>query len=313
MQTQTRTIRSAVITGPTGAIGRALCSLLAAKGVTVYAVCRPGSPRAAALPQSEWVHPVVCDMAALDTLKTLLPGGADAFFHFAWAHTIGPGRDDMPAQIENIRCTLAAVDAAAALGCQVFVGSGSQAEYGRVEGKLRPDTPCSPENGYGMAKLCAGQMSRVACQKQGIAHVWARVLSVYGPGDGAATMISSAIRALLEKKVPALTKGEQRWDYLYAGDAARAFWAMAARGKDGAVYPVGSGQARPLREYIETLRDAIDPALPLGFGQVPYGPRQVMHLEADLCALTADTGFVPETPFAEGIRKTIESMQEKTV
>ncbi len=310
---QTRTLRSAVITGPTGAIGRALCGLLAAQGVTVYAVCRPGSPRAAALPQSKFVCPVACDMAALNTLPALLPGGADAFFHFAWAHTIGPGRDDMPAQIENIRCTLAAVDAAAALGCQVFVGAGSQAEYGRVEGELRPDTPCAPENGYGMAKLCAGQMSRVAAQNRGVAHIWARVLSVYGPGDGAATMISSTIRALLERQTPALTKGEQRWDYLYSEDAARAFWAMAERGRDGAVYPVGSGQARPLREYIEILRDAVDPALPLGFGQVPYGPRQVMHLEADLSALTRDTGFTPETPFAAGIRQTIKSMQEKTV
>ena len=31
---------------------------------------------------------------------------------------------------------------------------------------------------------------------------------------------------------------------------------MACHGRSGAVYPVGSGTARPLREYIETLRDA---------------------------------------------------------
>lgn len=92
--------------------------------------------------------------------RSRLPVQADAFFHLAWAHTIGAGRNDMPAQIENIRYTIDAVRTAAAMGCRVFVGTGSQAEYGRVDGVLRADTPTNPENGYGMAKLCAGQMSR---------------------------------------------------------------------------------------------------------------------------------------------------------
>ena len=77
--------------------------------------------------------------------------------------------------------------------CQVFIGAGSQAEYGRVEGVLTAQTPCFPENGYGMAKLCAGQMSRVECQTLGMAHIWTRILSVYGPHDGPATMILSLI------------------------------------------------------------------------------------------------------------------------
>ena len=151
----------------------------------------------------------------------------------------------------------------AALGCRVFVGAGSQAEYGRVEGMLEPATPANPENGYGMAKLCAGLMSRTEAAALGMDHVWARVLSVYGPHDGPATMISGTIRALLAGQCPPLTQGEQKWDYLYSADAAEAFYRMARSGQNGAVYPLGSGQARPLREYILALRDAIDPALPL--------------------------------------------------
>lgn len=206
----------------------------------------------------------------------------DAFFHFAWAHTIGQGRNDMPAQIENIQSTIDAVRAAKALGCQVFLGAGSQAEYGRVEGLLKSDTPAFPENGYGMAKLCAGQMSRVEAKALDIDHVWVRILSVYGPHDGPMTMISGTIRKLLAGERPALTAGIQRWDYLYAGDAADAFYLAACHGRNGAVYPLGSGQAMPLKDYIIQMRDAIDPALPLGLGEVPYGPLQVMHLQADI-------------------------------
>jgi UDP-glucose 4-epimerase len=305
-----REIRSAVITGPTGAVGTALCRELAEKQIRVYAVCRPGSPRAAHLPRSEWIRPIFCDMGELEQLPILLPDGADAFFHLAWAHTIGPGRNDMPAQIDNIRDAVCAVQAAAALGCRVFVGVGSQAEYGRVDGILKPETPCFPENGYGMAKLCAGQMTRVECKKRGIAHVWVRILSAYGPGDGPDTMVSSVARSLLEKKKPALTAGAQEWDYLYAGDAACALRLAALHGRDGAVYPLGSGRVRPLREYVEMLRDAVDPALPLGFGEIPYGPLQVMHLQADISALQRDTGFAPATDFEAGIRNTIAWMRE---
>ena len=228
----------------------ALCAKLLAEGVTVYAVTHPGSARAALLPQDARLHVVPCDAAELAALPELIPEKADAFFHFAWAHTIGPGRNDMPAQIENIRYTIAACRAAAQLGCQVFIGAGSQAEYGRVEGVLTAQTPCFPENGYGMAKLCAGQMSRVECQTLGVAHIWTRILSVYGPHDGPATMISGTIRKLLHGEKPALTAGIQQWDYLYAADAAAAFYALAVSGQDGRVYPLGSGTARPLKDYI---------------------------------------------------------------
>lgn len=305
-----RRIQNVVITGPTGAIGAALCEELLKHGCMVYAVCRPDSQRTAALPGHDRLKIVHCDLADFEKLPDLIRNPCDALFHFAWAHTIGPGRNDMPVQISNIRYAINAVRAAAALGCNVFVGAGSQAEYGRVEGLLRPETPCFPENGYGMAKLCAGQMSRTEAHKLGMAHIWARILSVYGPHDGQNTLISTAIRQLLAGQCPALTAGEQLWDYLYAADASEALYGMACCGRDGAVYPLGSGERRPLREYIAILRDAIDPALPLGLGEIPYGPGQVMHLQADITDLHRDTGFTPKTEFAVGIEKTIEWMRK---
>lgn len=73
-----------------------------------------------------------------------------------------------------------------------------------------------------------------------------------------------------------------------------------------------AARPRPLKDYIEALRDAIDPALPLGLGEVPYGPLQVMHLQADTSALQEDTGWRPATPFEEGIRETIEWVRKET-
>lgn len=300
-----RAIRSAVITGPTGAIGRALCERLAEEGLAVYAVCRPGSHRSDDIRETGRVRKVFCDVSDLPSLPGMIEG-ADAFFHLAWMSPGNTGRNDMDTHIRNIRYTLDAVRTAKELGCSVFVGAGSQAEYGRVDHALTADTPCFPENGYGIAKLCAGQMSRVECGKLGIDHIWPRILSVYGPHDNRISMIPSVTRTLLKGEVPALTAGEQLWDLLYADDAAEALYRLALNGKPDGIYPVGSGASRPLREYIELLRDAVDPSLPLGFGETAYEEKQVMHLQADISALERDTGFVPRVDFHTGIRKTID-------
>lgn len=305
-------IRKAIITGPTGAVGIALIEELTRRNIKVTAVCRPCSLRIDGIPHNTNVEVVECDLSELDRLPNVCAHDYDVFYHLGWTNTFGTdARNNMDAQVDNIRYTLAAARSAAKLGCQTFVGAGSQAEYGRSRGLLRPDTPCFPENGYGMAKLCAGEMSRVECQKLGIRHIWARILSVYGPGDGSGTLVSSMINTLLDGKKPLCTAGEQMWDYLYSEDAARALIEMAEAGKNGAVYPLGSGEVRPLKEYIDAIRNAVDPNLPVGLGEVPYAANQVMYLGADLTALQQDTGFQPQITFEEGIQKTIASVKKE--
>jgi nucleoside-diphosphate-sugar epimerase len=88
---------------------------------------------------------------------------------------------------------------------------------------------------------------------------------------------------------------------------------MAEAGRDGAIYPLGSGESRPLRDYFELLRDAVDPALELGLGELPYPPNQVMRLEADISGLTRDTGFVPAVSFEEGVRRVVEQYRQRLV
>jgi nucleoside-diphosphate-sugar epimerase len=230
----------------------------------------------------------------------------DAFYYLAWEGTFGAEkRNAVDVQIRNIGYIIDAVQLAERMGCGTFVGVGSQAEYGRVEGLISADTPCRPENGYGMAKLCAGQMSRLACSKLGIRHEWARIFSVYGSCDGADTMVSYAVRACLKGESPRFTKGEQMWDYLYGRDAGEALYLIGERGIDGKVYPVGSGEAHPLSEYIRTICKYANPDITPQLGAVPYADRQVMHLQADISELQADTGFRPQISFAEGITRTI--------
>jgi len=300
-------MKRAVISGATGAIGTALVRELIEQETEVLVLCREDSARRDVIPGHPLVRVRPCSLEGLGLLENDSGEKYDVFYHLAWAGTTGAARNDVYLQNSNVKYALDAVSAAARLGCHTFVGAGSQAEYGRVEGMLREDTPAFPETGYGMAKQCAGQMTRMHARALGMKHIWMRVLSVYGPNDTPNSMVMYALSSLARGEVPQFTPAEQLWDYLYSGDAARAFRLAAEKGQDGSVYVLGSGQARSLAEYILEIRDIAAPDGQVALGALPYGPGQVMHLQADITALHRDTGFVPQTEFAEGIRKITEA------
>lgn len=214
----------------------------------------------------------------------------------------------MHLQNRNVTYALDAVKVAKAFGCHTFIGAGSQAEYGRVEGVLKPDTATFPENGYGYAKLCAGLMTRDYAHLLGLKHIWVRVLSVYGPNDGAKSMVRATIEKLRKGIVPEFTKAEQMWDYLYSEDAAEVFRLLGDKGIDGKVYVLGSGEVRPLKDYIHIIRDVVSPKSELKIGVIPYSEKQVMYLCADVTELKRDIGWKPKVVFEEGIKKCYDSL-----
>lgn len=148
-------MKKAIITGPTGAIGMALIDKLLQEDVDVLAIVHRGSRRARQIPRHLKLQILEADLDDFTNI-TLPEQDWEIFYHLAWGGTYGDARNDLECQIDNIRYTLESVRLAQRSGCSTFIGAGSQAEYGRYEGVLMADAPTHPENGYGMAKLCAG-------------------------------------------------------------------------------------------------------------------------------------------------------------
>ena len=295
-----------IVTGATGMLGASMIEQMVADGIKVTAVIRPNSKKRSNLIDHENIQVVECDIDELLTLKSVLTGTYDTFYHFAWDGTYGDSRNDAMLQEKNVRNTLEAVELAHALGCQVFVGAGSQAEFGFVEGELSDQIPKNPVTGYGIAKYTAGRLSAIMCERLGMRQSWGRIVSTYGPRDNSYTMVMSSVIGMLNGERMSFTKGDQIWDYVYGGDCSRAFYLIGKYGKHGKAYTIGSGKSKLLREYIEIIRDVVNPSLEIGIGERDYYPNQVMRLTANISELTEDTGFVPEIDFAEGIRRTME-------
>ena len=298
----------AVVTGASSMIASALIRKLVAEKHEVYALVRPGSKKLDNIIKSNSVHIVEADISDMLSAAEKIGCDCDVMFHFAWGGTSGAMRNNFEIQQKNVEYTLDAVELAKRLGCKTFVGAGSQAEYGRVEGKLSPDTPCTPENEYGKAKLKAGNESRKLALNYGIKHIWMRILSAYGIGDNDFTLTVSSLKKLLSGEIAEFTPAGQLWDFIYCDDAANAFYLVAQYGKNGAVYTLGSGEAKPLKEYIKIMEELSGGEVKTG--ALPYNENQVMYLCADISKLSADTGFKPQISYEEGIKRTINWLKE---
>lgn len=303
-------MKKVIITGATGMIGIALAEYLLEKNIEVTAIIRENSNRRKNIPNNSKLKIIECSLNKLNELE-IEDNDYYAFFHLAWDGTFGESRNDIEKQKLNIEYTMDAVKLAKKCGCKIFIGAGSQAEFGRVEGIINEKTIPNPETEYGKAKLEAGISSRKLSNELGIKHIWTRIFSVYGPYDGENTMVISSIREMLNGYSPEYTKGEQNWDYLYCKDIAKALYLLSINGIENKTYCIASGKMKKLYEYIEIIRNAINPNIELKLGAKPYAENQVMNLNVDISELINDVNFVSEFDFEKGIKETIDWYKNK--
>ncbi len=279
----------------------------------IFAVIRPGSTKIGLLPTSEKVKIIECRIDEYDKLIERIDCPVDIFFHLAWPRTAtyDESFDDTYEKAHNILYVLDALKVSHSLGCSVFVGAGSQSEYGIIDsGKITIDSPCNPVRNDGVIHLAAGRLVGMTASKMEIASAWVRIFSLYGTNDRDNSLIKSTIRKLRQDNTCSFTEAIQMWDYLYEDDAGRAFLEIGKKVKGNKVYNLGYGESQTLRQYITCIRDLVNPEAQLLFGEIPYPPNPIMNLQCDITPLTEDTGWIPKTPFEEGIRRMIQEVHD---
>lgn len=300
-------MKKVVVTGATSMIGIALIQHLISKGIEVLAISRRMTKELDEFEKLGKCKVTICDLEGMSEFKVKdYDTDYDAFFHLAWFGTFGELRQDDYIQSKNIKYTLDCVKLAHDLGCKTFLGVGSQAEYGRVDGIIRYNTPTNPDTPYGIAKLAAGRLSRHYAQSLGMKHVWVRIFSVYGPHDNPKTMVMSSIANLLDGKEMSYTEATQTWNYLYVKDAARGIALACDKGKDGEIYCIADNMNCPLKNYIMCLCRQVNLRAKVSFGEVPYSGGKPVNLNVDTTREKEELGFVPMYPFNRGIILTTE-------
>lgn len=302
-----------LITGASGFVGARTLALALDAGHEVAATVRPGSaaPRLAAYAgRFERLTVALDDAAALT--RALARFKPEAIIHLAWAGVANAARFDKAQINENILAACSLVEAAAAAGCEAFIGTGSQGEYG-AGSDMREDSLPQPTTLYGAAKVATFYLTRQLAAQHGMRHAWLRLFSTYGPDDNDGWLIPSLITQMLRGERPRTTLGTQRWDWLYIDDVARGLLAAATNPGAQGLFNLGSGEAIRVRDAVEAIRDLAAPGMALVFGEIPFRPDQVMHMQADISRLKAATGWAPQVPFAQGIASTVAWYREQAM
>lgn len=280
-------MKSVLVTGARGFIGRRCLPQLAARGFEVHAVsstsCNLLDPAAA--------------QALIDGLRPT------HLLHLAWiAH---PGVFWSSRQnLDWLKASIRLVDAFYVAGGTRAVGVGSCAEYADSDSPCREDaTPLAPATLYGEAKAAMYFALRATARERG-SWAWARLFFPYGPGEPPGRFIPSVIQGLLQRAPVDCTHGGQVRDFVYVDDVAEACAALVAGEASGA-YNVGSGRGSSLREVADLIVSELGHPELLRFGARPAPQHDPATVVADIGKIRREHRWTPNVNLAEGIRKTI--------
>lgn len=294
-----------IITGADGFIGSHIVDFFLKNKVEVLAIGRKEIPTRLVL-QSGLKYLQADAFKPEEYLEKIEYGVYDTFFHFAWGGVSGEGRNDYVLQMLNAEKTVVSLRAAARLGCKRFVGAGSITEKEIVYTTFGQGLKGSEADSYKMGKLMAHMMCKKVAEEEGIELLWTIITNVFGEGESSPRFINNTIRKFLKNEPLIFTPATQNYDFIHIDDAVRAFYLIGLKGKHLYEYVVGSGNAKPLKEYIFEMQEELGKEKDLLFGHAPFVGVNLPIEEFSISQTFQDTGFLPEISFIEGIRRTAE-------
>ena len=308
-------MKAIVVTGATSMLGIATIKAALHDGVNkIYAVVRPDSSNINRLPKSKKIVVISSKLEDYHLLTDLIQEECEAFYHFAWEASRKDSKDryfDVEVSYRNIGYALQAYEAARKLHCKNFVGAGSQSEYGNLRNEIqRPDDIASPVTALGIAKDTIRRLLFIKSRESGPNVQWIRIFSVYGIYDRKNTLISMLLDKMFKQEDVELTKCTQIWDYLFESDAGEAIYLAGKEGTESNVFCLGSGICKPLKEYVEEIRNITKTTSQIYYGKIPMGANYVYAMKADISKIQSKTSWKgPRTMFKEGISLIINSLK----
>jgi len=148
-----------------------------------------------------------------------------------------------------------------------------------------------------------GASDKIQCLNISLEHF-------YGPFDDESKFTTMIIHKLLRNEPSiALTRGEQKRQFIYIDDVVEAFVTVLnhkeSLNRSYAAFEVGTSESVSIRDFVLKARDIVgNSETQLDFGAVAYRENELMESRTDISALR-NLGWEPRISLDQGIRKTI--------
>ena len=302
-------MKKAIVTGANGFIGKTLVKVLLERNYEIVALDIRFDD---VLLNNNFVTCINVLNKAVAELKDEIPKNEyDCFFHLAWVGTSGPARADYEMQLNNVKIACDYIKLCKVVGCKRVIYASSINEMETYE-YLQSDN-IEPSGGYiyGTGKLAAHLMGETVAKMNDVEFIPVIITNIYGIGEKSARMVYTSINKLIRKEHCSFTAGYQTYDFIYITDAINSIIEVSEKGKAFNCYYIGSGEPKPLREFLIEMKNIVDPEAEIGLGDIPFKGIDISYSQFDLKKVEKDTGYRNKISFAEGIKMTADYIREE--
>ncbi len=325
-------MKKIIVTGGAGFIGSALIRYLVsghlAKVLNLDKLTYAGNPESlqevAGSPLYHFEKLDICDAEGVS--KLFAEFQPDALIHLAAESHVDRSIDDPLAFIRtNITGTAALLQCALTYWQTLsdsrkaafrFQHVSTDEVYGSLgrDGYFTEQTPYDPKSPYSASKASSDHLVRAWHHTFGLPVLISNCSNNYGPYHFPEKLIPLVILNALEgKSLPIYGKGDNIRDWLYVEDHAKALWLIQQKGIPGETYNIGGRNERTNLEVVRTICRILDELRPKKSGSyedqidfVQDRPGHDLRYAIDPSKLRNTLGWMPETGFDSGIRKTVQ-------
>ena len=295
-----------IVTGGAGFIGSHVVDALLARDDEVHVLDDLSSGKRENVGAGALLHEA--DIRDPDAVFDLVR--PQAVFHLAAQASVGVSVERPAHDAEvNVLGTVRVLEAARRHDAQIVFSSTGGAIYGECERPAREDDPRRPLSPYGTSKLAGEEYLATWNRLHGTRNVVLRFANVYGPrqdphGEAGVVAIFLAKVAAGERP-PIFGDGGHVRDYVFVRDVAQA--TLAALGREGGVFNVGTGRGTTVLELVEAMREAAGREIEPEHRPERLGDLRRSVLDPSLAE--RELGWRAQTSLEDGLRRTWEEFR----
>jgi len=213
----------------------------------------------------------------------------------------------------NVLGTLNVLEAARQHGTERVVHTSTSEVYGTaITMPIDESHPLQGQSPYSASKIAADMMAEAFARSFGVPVVTLRPFNTFGPRQSERAVIGAIIRQALDPSCPAIMVGDATTvrDLTFVTDTAAAFMAagVATDIEYGQAYNAGSQRAIKISDLIDIIVELTSSNKPVLQDEKRLRPTnsEVRALLADSSRFKRATGWSPQVPLQEGLKRTVD-------